>query len=471
MKPSRFNVIAQKNSDDALLYNAFSGAIAKMSYLLYDLIITGNDKIDSLLPNDLIKKLEHFGFIVDDSLDEIDRYEKIHMEWKSGGKVVNFNVLLTYDCNFACPYCYQGRGEEGKRIHNFSYMPDNIYKQTVSFIKNTARDKCSESLELVLYGGEPFLVANKCKLLVDEIASWCRESGIEFKLHALSNGSLLNEDVISWLSAYKCRLQIPIDGAKEMHDKYRFYLSDRSGSYEKLMHVLAQTKNTNVETHLRISLTNETYPTIIPLLDDLSTRNLTHVYPDFCYITAFTAACDAFKSTCLTDNKLFEILPELWRNAYRRGFSLDHVKPSMQPLPCSSIADGSYIIDPFGDVYKCWELVGLKQHCVGTLKNNGELEKTSRYADVINRNPVKIEKCRNHNYLPTCGGGCVCKAYWNEKTYHASGCGTDFFLLRDKIKMQEEINPSVEYYNYENYVLNIIQDVQPPSIRHCYVLV
>ncbi|MFA6409392.1 MAG: radical SAM protein [Gammaproteobacteria bacterium] len=468
MKLSMFNVVVDQTDDYVLLYNSFSGAIVKISISLYEAM---KKPFIEVLPVSLIGHLKDKGILVDASINELERYEILHKEWKTGKKVVNFNVLLTYDCNFACPYCYQGRGEEGRKIHNFSYMDDVTYKATVQFIKNTTKERNSEVLELVLYGGEPFLLPEKCKELADEIANWCYENGVKFRLHALSNGSLLNQEIVNWLSKYECRLQIPIDGSKAMHDKYRFYVKDRAGSYEDIMKVLALTKGTGIETHIRISLTEETAPTILDLLDDLVRRGFTHVYPDFCYITAFTEACQNFGQVCLSDNKLFRILPTLWREAHKRGFPLDHVKPAVQPLPCSSVADGSYIIDTFGNVYKCWELVGLKEHCVGVLDSNGNLEKTTCYEDILNRNPVHIEQCRKHNYLPTCGGGCVCKAYWNKKTYHASGCGTDSYLLKDKVRVQAEINGTLVGYKQDDFTLEIMQDKQEPSIRHCYVLV
>lgn len=157
-------------------------------------------------------------------------YEKIHKRWKEGKETVEFNVLLTYACNFECPYCYQGRGEKGEKIHGFKYMSRELFESVKKFIKRTAEERGSKRLEIVLYGGEPFLVPDMCKELTDEIADWSHSHGLEFKLHALSNGSLITEDIIKWLDEYKCRLQIPVDGAKELHDKYRFYKDTGKGS-------------------------------------------------------------------------------------------------------------------------------------------------------------------------------------------------------------------------------------------------
>lgn len=409
---------------------------------------------------------------MDDSFDELAYYREIHKRWKEGKETVEFNVLLTYDCNFECPYCYQGRGEKGNKIHGFKYIDRELFESVKKFIKRTAEERESKRLELVLYGGEPFLVPDMCRELTDEITDWANSHGLEFKLHALSNGSLITKEIVKWLHEYRCRLQIPVDGSKEVHDRYRFYKDTRKGSYEDIMNILAMTKSTNVETHIRISLTDETYPIMETLLDDLKNRDLTHVYPDFCYITAFTEACADFEEQCLPDLKLFQIMPKLWEKAHERGFPLD-IRPQVQPLPCSSIADGSYIVDPFGEIYKCWELVGLKEHMVGKINPDGNMTKTEVYGEILKRNPLNIEKCKNHSYLPACAGGCVCKAYWQKGTYHAPGCGTELYLLKDKVRIYVKTidTANTKVIKSGNLTLEIIEGRQEPKMSHCYVLV
>jgi len=165
-------------------------------------------------------------------------------------------------------------------------------------------------------------------------------------------------------------------------------------------------------------------------------------------------------------------MPQLWKAAHARGFPLDN-RPQVKPLPCSSIADGSLIIDPFAKVYKCWELVGLIEHAVGTVNPDGSLIKTAVYNDVLERNPVTIEPCREHAYLPSCGCGCVCKAQGQSGTYHAPGCGTEKFLLVDKVRAYLERLDGAEgsTISINNLELELIEGRQRPKMSHCYVLV
>jgi len=104
---------------------------------------------------------------------------------------------------------------------------------------------------------------------------------------------------------------------------------------------------------------------------------------------------------------------------------------------------------------------------------NGKLEKNDVYEDVLERNPVNIEQCRNHAYLPACAGGCVCKAQWQNGTYNSPGCGTERFLLKDKIKVYvETLNLSdIQETKASSFVAQKIEGRQQPSMSHCYVLV
>jgi uncharacterized protein len=475
MDMSKFNIFVQDSDGSFIVYNTLQGSISIVNSNLARIL---KDKDIKLLENsespDLLENLKEQGIIKDSNFDELEHYEKMHKHWKEGKENVEFNVLLTYDCNFECPYCYQGRGDVGEKIHGFRYMNQALLDSVKKFIKNTTIERGSKKLELVLYGGEPFLpLAKKMGIdLTDEIYEWTKANNINFGLNVLSNGSLMDEETIRWLSKYKARLQIPIDGDPEMHNKYRFYKEDGRGSFEDIAKVLEMTRGTDIETHIRISLTDQTYPTMERLLDELKTRKLTHVYPDFCYITAFTEACVGFGGHTLSDLKLFKIIPELWMKAHERGFPLD-IRPQVKPLPCSSIADGSFIVDPFGDVYKCWELVGLKDNIVGRIDSNGNLMKTSAYEDVLKRNPLEIEQCRNHVYLPSCAGGCVCKAKWQSKTYRAPGCGTERYLLNDKIKTYVKTIDLSKLRTINSHGLSLlkVEGRQEPKMSHCYVLV
>ncbi len=425
MKSSIYNIfVPTKDSSKFVAYNTLRGSTTIVNDEVKK-AIQGNN-----LPDDkkLLEKLQKTNLVVDDESDEKNLCKYLHNKHKFDNSYQHFCVIITYDCNFRCPYCYQGAD---KNKHPIS---EEMLEKVIKCIKRTCKERKAKDLEVTLYGGEPFMFPKKCKKLVEETSQWAKENNIIFHLSVLTNGSLITKEIAEWLSDYKARIQIPLDGYKTVHDKYRYHIGKNKGSYEDLMQTFNYFKGTDASIHLRISVTKETYPTMGKMLDDLKARGLTHLHPDFCYITAFVEACNSFSPYCLKDSELYSVLPELWKMSREKGFKTDMLKPQVSPLPCSSIADGSYVIDPTGNIYKCWELVIQKEHIVGRILDNGKMELTPKYFETLSRDPSTIEDCEKCKFLPACSGGCICKACWNKGTYQASGCGTVKFLLVEQLK-------------------------------------
>jgi uncharacterized protein len=426
MKSSVYNIfIPTKDSSKFIVYNTLRGSISVINEELKNAL-----QSDGNLPQDktTLDMLVKTNLVVDNKIDEKKVYRYLHNRHKHDNSYQHFCVIITYGCNFRCPYCYQGAEKDKNPIS------DEMLERVIKCIKQTCKERKAKDLEVTLYGGEPFLFPEKCKKLVEAASSWANESGIHFHLSALTNGSLITKDLADWLSKYKARVQIPLDGNKAVHDSYRYHVAEKRGSYEDLMQTFEYFKGSDVDIHLRISVTKETYPTMGQMLDDLKARGLMHLHPDFCYITAFVEACNPFSKYCLKDSELYKVLPELWKMSREKGFKTDLLKPQVSPLPCSSIADGSYVIDPKGDIYKCWELVIQKEHIAGKILENGKIELNAPYYEALSRDPTTIEECEKCKFLPACSGGCICKACWNKGTYHASGCGTVKFLLVEQLK-------------------------------------
>lgn len=114
---------------------------------------------------------------------------------------------ITHKCNLRCIHCYQ---EDYKNDLNFNEIK-KIFYDYLSFIKvNNFKGHIN------ITGGEPFLhpdFFNVIKLFED--------NDITFGI--LTNGTLLNEDIVKRLSKFKklSFVQISLDGPKKIHDEIR----------------------------------------------------------------------------------------------------------------------------------------------------------------------------------------------------------------------------------------------------------
>ena len=158
-KVSRFNVYVTENGTNGaqFVYNTLSGSITRLDAQLASQLRNG-DTSHLLCAgyHRVAEALEAQGVLVADGVYELAEYEKLHHRWKEGKENVEINALLTYDCNFCCPYCYEGRGAKGQQIHGNRYMSPELLSGTEQFIKRTAAERDAARLEIVLYGGEPF---------------------------------------------------------------------------------------------------------------------------------------------------------------------------------------------------------------------------------------------------------------------------------------------------------------------------
>lgn len=120
-----------------------------------------------------------------------------------------FTFLITYNCNFRCPYCYESPISAGgncwsKQVFT-KEMVDRLYD---SLLEISPRELHSK--RITLYGGEPLLAENK------EIVSYIVSKGVKlgYTFDAVTNGydlevyaDLLSSDKIAFL-------QITLDGCK-----------------------------------------------------------------------------------------------------------------------------------------------------------------------------------------------------------------------------------------------------------------
>lgn len=125
----------------------------------------------------------------------------------------NFTFVVTYNCNFRCPYCFERR-ESKDGAHQIVFtqeMVDKVYN-AMDIIQPR---KLLRKNVITLYGGEPLLAENK--EIVTYIIAEGQKRGYKFSI--ITNGYDLDSflDVLS--SDNIEEMQITIDGPKEIHNE------------------------------------------------------------------------------------------------------------------------------------------------------------------------------------------------------------------------------------------------------------
>ena len=82
---------------------------------------------------------------------------------------------------------------------------------------------------------------------------------------------------------------------------------------------------------------------------------------------------------------------------------------------------GMYILDPCGDIYACWELVGQDEYIVGSYKDKIEFDEEA-LAKWQGKNISKVDACSKCKYAFFCGGGCMAGALREGRGYNSPHC-------------------------------------------------
>lgn len=137
------------------------------------------------------------------------------------GKQKTIMLLITYKCNLHCSYCYE------PKVQNFR-MSAAKAKQIITEQLSCLGDDY-DSVEIQFMGGEPLLEFH----LMKEVSEWLWSLSMNKKLMVLfapTNGTLLNEEMKSWFSGNRERINLGLsfDGDQSMQD------INRSKSYKSV---------------------------------------------------------------------------------------------------------------------------------------------------------------------------------------------------------------------------------------------
>lgn len=425
MKSSLYNIY-KKTKSNYIVLNTLTAAVARIDE---DTKLFLEESPDNI-PKNILEMFCENGFVVEDRCDErkllayhFDR-DKYHVIPKG----VGYTVAMTYACNLACPYCYEGPEKDTKMLDN---------KKVDIVLKNIDKNLSKrdfKSLSITLYGGEPLLAYRQCVHLMKGAFAICEEQNKEFGGDLITNGVLINEEIVDTLLKPYCdSIQITMDGGRETHNKRRIR-KDGSGTYDTLLDVLELLWDADLNFTLKFNVDRENADTFTELLEDLKKRGLENIrktigriYP--ADIKKFGEGCASYTEKCFSVDEMTEYVNKIHEQV---GVTKRSKESLVVPRhsSCTFDRDDMYVVDPYLDLYNCWEFLGKKDMKVGYIDENGETIFNCDYYEQMSRDPFVFAECRDCVYLPMCGGGCAAEAYFENGTYHSSPCGKGNYSLQ-----------------------------------------
>lgn len=416
MKFSKFNSVIELD-EGLIIYNAFSGGILRLDNEHATRYRTLWDNKDEML----LGALKKGNMIIPDAMDERVLLRHQSNIASNDTSTMSLTIAPTMACNFRCPYCY----EKGKE---YTTLDDRILEAVVSYINKHTESGGIRTLAVAWYGGEPLLRMD----LIRRIRQGITTEGTVLKQVIVTNGYLLSEDIAAELEAMGVeRAQVTIDGPPEIHNKSRIHHDGRDTFNTILENIKRAIKHIRVS--IRVNVNRETLSQVDRLLDYLDDFELSGE------VSVYLAPIDNFHGKCngalCLDHEEFSVeeFEFLKRNANRGYFRLN--VGSFIPTICSATCVNSFVIDPLGNLYKCWEYIGDEEHKVGdvfTGLNFGTAMKRWQDYDYL-----KHEECQECSILPACKGGCPKRVV--DGNFHV--CSTNRYNLQPLLELMHQRKP------------------------------
>ena len=429
-----------------MLVHGYTGAIDIASEKLVACLRSGEpfSAEDATFSAEILQSLIDRGYITQKTEEQertfvqkmADVYHRQHKLLSS------FTFLVTYNCNFRCPYCYEGGvSDSGRQWSGAVFtkeMVDNAYKAIEQIQPDEKRRVQPVPGEGGGLGpgralGEPLLAENK--EIVSYIVSEGRKQKFEFA--AVTNGydldhylDLLGDDGINWL-------QITIDGMKEWHDSRRIHYRT-TASFDRIVRNIGLALDKGVTIVVRMNTDARNFADAEKL--DQLFRELGYYKDKKLSISSALLVGGYDQKSDKGNNEDSRKIDYLTRPAFNRLHKqsseniicqdsgiMNNIYRAIrkrQTLPVHAVfcqsQTGSYILDPFGDMYACWDVVGKPEHVIGHFAP--EVTWSDEMKNWQERNIGNTEKCSRCKYALLCGGGCLGKALGQKGSFTASYC-------------------------------------------------
>lgn len=397
------------NDKDFILYLPLNGRILKANSGLINKLqkFERGEKID--LDPKIKSQLIDFKVLVEENFN-IPNLDDSFWQYKPS----KLTLMPTFDCNLRCVYCYSEAGKNKSQLMDFE-----VALSGVDLIVENAKDKGLKETRLSFHGGgEPLLHSNMTfiKEVVNYFSSQSLKQGLMPKVSSATNG-VINMSDLEWIVNNFDRLNISLDGPKDIQDKQRPKKSGK-GSFDKVMKSIEYLERKNFDYGIRSTITDESVKRmseIVRFFHSISSAKEFHLEPLFecgrCNQTNFRAPSSQDFFRYALEAK--EVAKKLGVNIYYSGSNLEEIDYRF----CGA-AGSNFFITPQGYVTTCLEVSRPEDYrfdvfIIGNYdRNSGKIIINSdKVAKLRQRTVDKIKGCDDCFAKYNCSGDCLAKVY------------------------------------------------------------
>jgi len=375
-------------------------------------------------PQNIIETLREEGVLTDLNPEEEIALFYNFLEESDIQTKGRYSIAITYNCNFACTYCYE-RGINNESTISRD-MIDKFYE-----ISTNDRDKIENNIGIT--GGEPLMYENA------EILEYLLREGKRkgFTFDVITNGYELIE-FLDMLKKNNVKIvKVTLDGPKEIHDKRRIH-KKVGETYDKILDGIKEAQNKGIKVTIFVNVDDQNINYIPQLINELNKNEINATIllkrvnerSGARYPLALSPK-EYFKRVfkIIKEHRLKDVLIYEFDVFYANLFN---ALSSGNPIParlryCGGVNPNVLIFDPRGDIYSCDYVLGDKRFSVGTYYP--EFKLNLNYYLWKNRTTSKIKECFNCKLSLLCSGGCPMEAYRTHGTLYKPYCEETKYLF------------------------------------------
>lgn len=420
MKESIYNIYINDKDDNNIhfIYNAFRNTLISDDNNKIKTFISecnGNVKPDpKYITKEEFEALVSTGILVPNEIDEkqlvIDRNRKRLEILNNKCDHLSLVIAPTLRCNFKCFYCFESTNiRKDERI-----ISSGVQNDIIDFITNSIIEQPIKTIGIIWYGGEPLIQQNTIFSMQQKINDICELHNVKRNLQIVTNGLLLTPKICDQLCKLGIKsVQITIDGPEHIHNKRRFYAENPTNNYSTILNNILLS-NENVKIMIRINVDRMNKEFIYELIDDLIEKK---IWPYKKNVSIYTAHVDYASKTDLSKDE-YAILEDEIRYYLMKRYNeikqtskakLNFLYPQLGGgILCGyGVSKNSWVVNYNGDVYRCWESVGKKEHKVGTIKDLLKDSGQSIFEKIkIDNKSFDKWGCFECKYFPICSTTC-----------------------------------------------------------------
>lgn len=400
----------------ALLFNGVNGCLDEIPWKLIDILKSGNsEKLKDLNQEDIdvLVKRGHITSLPPDL--ELERFKEfsaaLHQKWEREVKHGGIMLLMSYNCNLACKYCYQ---QEHRPHKSQAVMtPAQIEGFFERHLPQIIPGADYKNFDVSFYGGEPFLPANEAVI---------RKTLEYTKKHSMPASSISNATKVDSMAdifgpgpGFVNHVQISLDGSSALHDTSRIPVSGEK-TFDKITDNIAMLLSRRTKISIRLNLNRRTLASVPRLIEELKAKNIlgnkyASIYASPLHDNVAKVDTTDFMDLAELSSQVFDLGIDLEHpvslRAHEMGylFQLEKGIGLIHTCFCMQTMQHTVVLDPFGDLYACFEEAGYPEFRVGHVSESGvkffPLHETYKTRHIAN-----MDECLKCSVALACGGQC-----------------------------------------------------------------